>query len=169
MPTVLGELRCGHITSVSSGIGWLAWVVLEKCLAVVPCATADEESGSSLKFESCVGQHYVLFSTKKICFENLFFQISPCIKKIAFRKLNPSLILDVTDALYSVYTPLRGCGWTCWVRLYSPHSKFLQKKIQTSFRTTSSRVPSCTQSCLWIGTPQEIPHGARLWWLSFCF
>ena len=52
-----------------------------------------------------MGQHYELFSTKKICFENLFFQISPCIKKIAFRKLNPSLILDVTDALYSVYTP----------------------------------------------------------------
>ena len=55
-----------------------------------------------------MGQHYVLFSTKKICFENLFFQISPCIKKIAFRKLNPSLILDVTDALYSVYTPSVG-------------------------------------------------------------
>ena len=23
VPTVLGELRCGHITSVSSGIGWV--------------------------------------------------------------------------------------------------------------------------------------------------
>ena len=64
MPTVLGELRCGHITSVSVGMGWreLFW---EKCPAVVPCATADEESGSSLKFGSCVGQHYVLVGTKK--------------------------------------------------------------------------------------------------------
>ena len=105
--TVLGELQCGHTTSVSFGMGWreLFW---EKCPAVVPCATADEESGSSIKLGSCVGQHYELFSTKKICFENLFFQISPCIKKIAFRKLNPSLILDVTDALYTVYTPSVG-------------------------------------------------------------
>ena len=74
------------------------------CPAVVPCATADEESGSSLKFGSCVGQHCVLFGTKKTCFENPFFQMNPCIKS-AFRKLNPSLILDLSCALYSVYTP----------------------------------------------------------------
>ena len=48
VPTVLGELRCGHITSVYFGMGWreLFW---DKCPTVVPCATADEESGSSLK------------------------------------------------------------------------------------------------------------------------
>ena len=59
MPTVLGELRCGHTTSVYSGMGWreLFW---EKCSAVVSCATADEESGSSLKLGSCVDQHHVL-------------------------------------------------------------------------------------------------------------
>ena len=51
----------------------LAWVVLELSPAVVPCATTDEESGSSLKFGSCVGQHYVLFGTKKTFFENPFF------------------------------------------------------------------------------------------------
>ena len=46
--TVLGELRCGHTTSVSFGMGWreLFW---EKCPAVVPCATADEESGRAGK------------------------------------------------------------------------------------------------------------------------
>ena len=79
MPTVLGELRCGHITNVYFGMGWreLFW---EKCPAVVSCAIADEESGSSLKFGSCVGQHYVLFGTKKTCFENHFFQMNPCIK-----------------------------------------------------------------------------------------
>ena len=62
VPTVLCELRCGHITSVYFGMGWceLFW---EKCLAVVPCPTADEESGSSLKLGSCVGQHYVLLGT----------------------------------------------------------------------------------------------------------
>ena len=37
----------------------------EMCSAIVPCATADEESGSSLKFGSCVGQHYVLVGTRK--------------------------------------------------------------------------------------------------------
>ena len=79
MPTVLGELRCGHITSVYCGMGWRE-LFLEMCPAVVPCATADEESGSSLKFGSCVGQHYVLFGTKKTCFENPCFQMNPCIK-----------------------------------------------------------------------------------------
>ena len=34
----------------------LARVVLEKCPAAVPCATADEESGSNLKLGSCVDQ-----------------------------------------------------------------------------------------------------------------
>ena len=42
---------------------------LEKCPAVVPCATADEESGSSLKLGSCVGQHYVLLGTRKLVSE----------------------------------------------------------------------------------------------------
>ena len=68
VPTVLGELRCGHITSVYFGMGWreLFW---EECPAVVPCATADEESGSSLKLGSCVGQHYVLLGTRKLVSE----------------------------------------------------------------------------------------------------
>ena len=51
-------------------MGWreLFW---EKCPAVVPCATADEESGSSLKLGSCVGQHYVLLGTRKLVLEML--------------------------------------------------------------------------------------------------
>ena len=77
---VLGELRCGHITTISSGNGWVGVSGFEKYPAVVPCATTDGESGSSLKLGSCVGQHYVLLGTKKICFENPFFQMNPCIK-----------------------------------------------------------------------------------------
>ena len=50
MPTVLGELWCGHITSVS--LGWAGVSCLELCPAVVPCATTDGESGSSLKLET---------------------------------------------------------------------------------------------------------------------
>ena len=76
VPTVLGELRCGHITSVYFGMGWreLFW---EKCPAVVPCATADEESDSSLKLGSYVGQHYVLLGARKTCFENFFLSNEP--------------------------------------------------------------------------------------------
>ena len=49
MPTVLGELRFCHTTSVSSGNGWVGVSCFEKCPAAVPCAMADEESGSNLK------------------------------------------------------------------------------------------------------------------------
>ena len=49
MPTVLGELRCGHITSVS--LGWTGVSCFGIMFAVVPCATTDRESDSSLKLE----------------------------------------------------------------------------------------------------------------------
>ena len=79
MPTVLGELRCGHITSVYFGMGWreLFW---EECPAVVPCATADEVSGSSLKLGSCVDQPFVLLGPGKLDLEMLSFKMNPCIK-----------------------------------------------------------------------------------------
>ena len=48
MPTVLGELRFGHTTSVSSGNGWVSVSYFGKYPAAVPCATADGESGSNL-------------------------------------------------------------------------------------------------------------------------
>ena len=56
VPMVLGELRFGHTTSVSSGNGWVGVSCFEKCPAAGPCATADEESGSNLKLGSCVDQ-----------------------------------------------------------------------------------------------------------------
>ena len=48
VPTVLVELRFGHMTRFS--LDGMVCVVLVKCSASVPCATADEESGSNLKF-----------------------------------------------------------------------------------------------------------------------
>ena len=73
VPMVLCELRCGHITSVYFRMGWreLFW---EKCPAVVPCATADEESGSNLRLGSCVDQHYVLLGTRKLALKILSFK-----------------------------------------------------------------------------------------------
>ena len=52
----------------------LARVVLEMCPAVVPCATADEESGSSLKHGSCADQPLVLLGTRKLVLEMLVFK-----------------------------------------------------------------------------------------------
>ena len=85
----------------------LAWVVLEKCPAVVPCATADEESGSKFKTWILFGSTLRVTRCEKIALKILFFQMNPCIK-LAFRKLNPSLILDLPCALYSIYTPFVG-------------------------------------------------------------
>jgi hypothetical protein len=66
VPTVLGKLWCGHITRVSLW-EWLDWCGLfGKCPAVVPCATADGESGSSLKLGSYVDQHHVFLGTRKL-------------------------------------------------------------------------------------------------------
>ena len=47
-------------------------------------------------------------------FENPFLSNKLMHKKLAFCKLNPSLILDLPCALYSVYTPL----WV-WLDLLS--------------------------------------------------
>ena len=46
-------------------MGWRE-LFSEKCPAVVPCATADEESGSSLKLGSCGDQPLVLLGTRKL-------------------------------------------------------------------------------------------------------
>jgi hypothetical protein len=40
-----------------------------KCPAVVPCATADGESGSKLKLASCVDRHRLLLGTRKLVLE----------------------------------------------------------------------------------------------------
>ena len=54
-------------------MGWreLFW---KKCPAVVPCATADEESGTNLKLGSCVDQPLMLLDTVKLVLEMLAFK-----------------------------------------------------------------------------------------------
>jgi hypothetical protein len=46
------------------GLGWCE--LFGKCPAVVLCATADGESGSSLKLGTCVAQHNMLLGTRKL-------------------------------------------------------------------------------------------------------
>ena len=55
-------------------------MVLVKCPAVVACATADEESGSSLKLGFCVDQPLVLLDSGKLDLEVLSFKTNPYIK-----------------------------------------------------------------------------------------
>ena len=46
---------------------------------------------------------------EKNCFKKSLFQNKPLhVLKLAFRKLNPSLILDIILCMYSVYTPSVG-------------------------------------------------------------
>ena len=52
-------------------------------------------------------QPLVLLGTRKLVLENAFFQMNPCIK-YCIGKSNPSLILDLPYALYSIYTPSVG-------------------------------------------------------------
>ena len=77
MPTVLGELWCCHITSVSSGNGCVGVSCFGKCPAIVPCATGDEKSSSSLKLGSCEDQPLVLLGARKLVLKNAFFQMNP--------------------------------------------------------------------------------------------
>ena len=53
------------------------------CPAVVPCATADEESGSSLKLGSRVDQPFVLLGTRKLVLEKCFLS-NESLHKILF-------------------------------------------------------------------------------------
>ena len=68
----------------------------------MPCATADEESGSCLKLGSCVDQALVLLGTRKLVLENVFFQMNPCIKILlsANQTLALSLIYPVHYILF---------------------------------------------------------------------
>ena len=56
VPTVLDELRFGHITRIFFGMVGVGVSCFGKCPAVVLCAMADEESDSNLKLGSCVHQ-----------------------------------------------------------------------------------------------------------------
>ena len=80
---------------------------MEKSPAVVPCATADEESGSSLKLGPCVDQPFVLLGTRKLVLEMLLSN-EPLHKISLSAEVNLNLILELPCALYSVYSPSVG-------------------------------------------------------------
>ena len=69
---------------------------------VVPCATADEESGSGLKLGSCGDQPFVLLSTRKLILEKCFLSNEPRHKILlsANQTLALSLIYPVHYILF---------------------------------------------------------------------
>ena len=62
--------------------------------AVVPCATADEESGSSLKLGSCADQSFVKLSTRKLVFGKCFLSNEPLHKILLSAKQTLALSLN---------------------------------------------------------------------------
>ena len=64
----------GVVSQLVFTLGWVGVSCLEMCPAVVPCATADEESGSSLKLGSHVDQPFVLLGIRKLVLEMLSFK-----------------------------------------------------------------------------------------------
>ena len=89
------------------------------------------------------------YSVQENWFWKCFLSNEPLHKILLSAKVNLNLILELPYALYSVYTPVGMVGLAEYVCTHHILN-FLQRKTQTSFLTTSSRVPSCTQPCLWI-------------------
>src|SRR6185503_16522286 len=87
VPTVLGELRCGHITSVYCEMGWreLFWKCVRQLCRVLRRLRSPV---AVLKLGSCVDQPFMLLGTRKTGFGNVFFQMNPCIK-ISFPQIKP--------------------------------------------------------------------------------
>ena len=62
------------VSQLAFTLGWFGVSCLEMCPAVVPCATADEESGRSLKLGSRVDQLFVLLGIRKLVLEMFSFK-----------------------------------------------------------------------------------------------
>ena len=107
MPTVLGELRCGHITIVYFGMGWRE--LFRKCVRQLCRVLRRMRSPVAvLKLGSCVDQPYVLLGTRKLFFWKCFLSNESMYKILLSAKVNLNLILELPCALYSVYTPSVG-------------------------------------------------------------
>ena len=74
------------------------------CPAVVLCATADEESGNSLKLGSCVDQPFVLLGTRKLVLEKYFLSNEPLHKILLFANQTLALSL-IYPVHYTMFIP----------------------------------------------------------------
>ena len=76
---------------------------MEKCPVVVPCATADEESGSCLKLGSCVDQPSC-YSVQENWFWKCFLSNEPLHKISLSAKVNLNLSLNYL-VHYTLFIP----------------------------------------------------------------
>ena len=81
---------------------------MEKCPAVVPCATADEDSGSSLKTWILCRSTLGVTRYKKNWFWKYLLSNEPLHKILLSADQTLALSLILPCALYSVYTPSVG-------------------------------------------------------------
>jgi hypothetical protein len=153
----------GMVTSIDI-LGWLVlwreW--FWKCLAVVPWATMDVESGSIKTWILCVGSTSLIIRLLQKYFEKTFLLMNPCMcKTLLYRKW--ILALSFIYPLHDLYYPLRGCGRTCWVRMYSLLLSFYRGGSELrSWRRRVGRRPAPNLAC-GSGSPQEAYHGVRFW------
>ena len=99
------------------------------------------------------------YSVQENGFWKCFLSNEPLHKILLSKKVNLNLILELPCALYSVYSHSVGVVGLVEYVCTHPILNLFQRKIQTMFPKTSSRVPSCTQPCLWIGSPA----GSSVW------
>ena len=89
--------------------------------AVVPCAMADEESGSSLKLGSCVEQPLVLLGTRKLVLDDAFLSNESLLKILLSAK--QTLVLSLIYPMhYILFIPP---PWV-WLDEASPHKRRLK-------------------------------------------
>jgi hypothetical protein len=81
-----------------------------------------------------------------------------------------TLALSLIYPVHDLYYPLRGCGWTCWVHMYSLLLSFYREGSELhSWRRRVGRRPA-PNLAYGSESPQEAYHGARLWCsLRFCW
>ena len=79
-------------------LGWVGVSCFGNVSGSCACATADEESGSSLKHGSCVDQPFVLLGTRKLILEKCFPSNEPLPKILL--SANQTLALSL---IYHVY------------------------------------------------------------------
>jgi hypothetical protein len=152
------------VTSIDI-LGWLVlWRVLFwKCPAVVPWATVDVESGSIKTWILSVGSTPLIIRILQKCFwENTLIKWTLACVKPRFIANEPRPYPWYVLCMIFII-PLRGCGWTCWVRMYSLLPCFYRGGYELhSWRHRVGHRPTPNLAC-GLGSPQEAYHGTRLW------
>ena len=119
----------------------LVWVVLELCPAVVPCATTDGESGSSLK--TWTPGYYKIWFSKRFS-----VKINPYINYRFSANLTVTLSLIYLSILFW-YNPSMGVVGLAEYVCTHPTLTFYRRRPRLRARRRWVGLSFCTQPCLW--------------------